>query len=147
MVQNQTDVTPEELYDHTPVEVNRFNKLNLFNALTSNNITKIEVYFNGEGDEGQIEDLKVYCGATKAELPTDLVAMLETQYNDELVKCRKPLVEAIETLCFGYLEEHFVEWEINDGSFGQFVFDVSAGTIALEHNTRVMDVTTEYMEF
>ena len=37
-------------------------------------------------------------------------------------------------------------WEINDGSYGTVVFDLTQGNISFEHNQRYTDVTTEEWE-
>ena len=42
------------------------------------------------------------------------------------------LEAAIETLVYDYLETTHPGWEINDGAFGTFVFDVAERTIERE---------------
>jgi hypothetical protein len=59
----------------------------------------------------------------------------------------RPLPLALETLCYGYLSDLHPGWEIDDGSFGDFTFDVATRTIQLEYNGRITDVITECDEF
>ena len=44
--------------------------------------------------------------------------------------------DAIETLVYDLLETHHGGWEINDGAYGEFVFDVEAQSINLDFNER-----------
>jgi hypothetical protein len=50
-----------------------------------------------------------------------------------------PLREAIEELCYSYLEQDYGGWENNDGAFGEFIFDVATRKIGLEFNSRFTD--------
>jgi hypothetical protein len=50
-----------------------------------------------------------------------------------------PLPEAVEVLCYGYLEQEHDGWENNDGAYGEFCFDVHERTIALELHVRYTD--------
>ncbi len=55
---------------------------------------------------------------------------------DDPVTLSQPLREAIETMSYALLESSHGGWENNDGAYGDFVFDVAAGTIALDYNER-----------
>ena len=44
--------------------------------------------------------------------------------------------EAVETLVYDLLRQTHGGWEINDGAYGEFVFDVAERTIKLDHNER-----------
>lgn len=48
----------------------------------------------------------------------------------------EPLAEAIETLAYAFLESTHGGWENNGGAYGEFDFDVAAGTITLDYNER-----------
>ena len=52
------------------------------------------------------------------------------------------LQEAVEHLCYGYLEDRHGGWEINEGSFGEFTFDVAVRTVTLDFYGRLID--TDY---
>ena len=65
----------------------------------------------------------------------------------DLTTAETPLPEAIETLCYGYLEQYQGGWENNDGAFGSFVFDVAGRTVQLEFNGRFTDVATHNYDF
>jgi hypothetical protein len=130
------------------------NKSAVFDVLTAAGITNLAVDFDGYGDSGQIEGITAQAGVADAELPKTAVTIHEVTHvrsgNYETPKDeakQQPLVEAIEGLCYDYLEEHHGGWEIDDGSFGRFEFNVSDRAISLEFNGRISDVVTEFEEF
>ena len=58
-----------------------------------------------------------------------------------------PLKEALENLCYDLLEDKYGGWEINEGSYGEFVFNVADRTIELTFNGRFTDVDTSIDTF
>ena len=67
-----------------------------------------------------------------------VLAILET---DERTM-HSALYEAIETLCYDYLEQKHAGWENNEGAHGTFEFNVGNRTVSLEFNARFVDTTT-----
>jgi hypothetical protein len=122
-------------------EANAINKGAVFDALVAAGITSVKVEFNGEGDSGQIEDTVASAGETPVKLPANPVTLQEASWNsDKLSTKESTLSEAVETLCYDYLEQEHGGWENNDGAFGTFEFDVGGRTIQLEFNGRYTDV-------
>jgi len=139
-----------ESYNDAPKETTQLNKTAVFDALAAAGITNITVAFDGWGDSGQIQGITALAGESKADLPKTLVTIHEFSYSDhdQPIKAVEQLLsEALETLCYAYLDESHGGWEIDDGSYGDFAFDVAARTIKLEYNGRITDVLTEYEEF
>ena len=127
---------------------NEHNKPVVFDILAATGITSVTVDFDGEGDSGQIESVIACVGATRVELPTTPVTLQHVSWNrDALSNRTEPLREAIETLCYDYLEQTHAGWENNDGAFGSFTFDVDNRTIELEFNGRYTDIATNIYEF
>ena len=62
--------------------------------------------------------------------------------NTAPITCELTLREAIETLCYDYLEESHGGWENNDGAFGEFHFDVAERSVDLEFHGRFSDTFT-----
>jgi hypothetical protein len=136
-------------YEHYPqvcADTNQLNKTAVFDALSAAGITEVTVTFNGYGDDGQIQDINAYLGETPAELPKCLVTVQEPSHRDHNQAVDQTLPEAIEALCYDYLSDLHEGWEIDDGSFGDFTFDVAARTIHLEYNGRICSVFTESEE-
>src|ERR1051326_703654 len=125
-------------------DASQWNKNAVFDALSAAGITRITVTFDGYGDSGQVEGIEAYRGETPTELPKCLIAVQEdTACGDQdqpLVNADRTLAGVVEALCYGYLAEHHSGWEIDDGSFGDFRFDVGARKIHLEYNGRITDV-------
>jgi hypothetical protein len=129
-------------------EVNAQNKAAVFEVLSAAGITRIDVTFDGEGDSGQIQEVAAFSGETSDELPTTVVTLASTQWGaDDTTTREMPLPEAVEELCYGYLEQKHDGWENNDGAFGEFTFDVGERNIALEFHARYTDTLTSHHTF
>lgn len=144
----------DQQYDAMYNDANQQNRFAVFDALTAAGITKVTVEFDGYGDSGQIQSITFQAGASAAELPRTSVTIHDVSHlrrgdHEETVEKveQQPVAEAIEGLCYGYLEEHHGGWEIDDGSFGRFEFNVADRAISLEFNGRFSDVVTELDEF
>ena len=91
----------------------------LLQQLRQLGVERISAEYNGSGDDGQINDpefgsVEVSGGVEKAVLD----------------------------LFYEVLEEYYGGWEINEGSYGLFTWDVGADRINLLHTMR-MDETEE----
>jgi hypothetical protein len=119
-------------------ELHPVNKASLFAALAAADITRVTVRFDGSGDSGQIEDIEVLAGEEAIALPTTTVEIAMPDYHQEVPEIlSQPLRDAIETLSYAFLQETHAGWENNEGGYGDFVFDVAAGTITLDYNERI----------
>jgi hypothetical protein len=124
----------------TVTRTNGLNKAIVFEALSAAGITRIAVGFDGEGDQGQIEDAAAYAGDTLVDLPATTVTLYGAPLrSDELTTIEMGLSEAVEALCYAYLEQENDGWENNDGAFGEFNFDVATREITLDFNGRFTD--------
>lgn len=57
------------------------------------------------------------------------------------------LVKAIEEISYALLEAKYDGWEINDGAFGEFRFDVAERTITLDFNQRYTEIDSSVHEW
>ena len=123
------------------------NKAAVMSALAAAGITSVTVAFDGYGDSGQIESIAAQSGEVTVQLPDSFVAIVDsddegTSSSDENAAESDgdtPLAEAIESLCYEYLEEAHGGWEVNDGAYGTFVFKVADGSVVLDFNLRFSD--------
>lgn len=121
-------------------EANRRNKNIVFDALSAAGITHVCVSFDGEGDQGQIEDASAQADGKSVEFPSVTLTVYRSQFDTgELINTEMNVSDAVEQLCYGYLEQEHGGWEIDDGSHGIFAFDVAARKIALDFNARFTD--------
>jgi hypothetical protein len=102
-------------------------KAELFASLAAHGIAKATIAYDGCGDSGCIEDIKLY--ATKS-------------WEDRIERQCVPLRRAVESWCYDLLQQHFEGWENDAGACGEFDLDITAGTCVIQHNTRY----TEYQE-
>ena len=123
--------------------LNEGNKTAIFDALAAANITKVVVDFDGEGDSGQIDSIVAFTGEELTKMPVTTVTIRQVQYGKpEPFPVESTLDQAIETLCYDYLEDMHGGWENNDGAFGEFTIDAVNRTIELEFNARFTDCET-----
>ena len=83
-------------------------------------VQTVTAEYVGEGDEGQIGNP-----------------------NFGSVEVSDDLKEAVLDLFYGLLGDYYAGWEINEGSFGEFVWNVIGDTIQLVHNERFESVETK----
>ena len=119
------------------------NKANLFDALQAAGTTRVEVRFDGSGDSGQIEEIIARTGEVPVDMPDGTVAIsVPLGDGSGLKHLTLTIADAIERLAYDFLEETHGGWEINEGAFGDFTFDVEGRTIQLDYNERIE--TSEY---
>jgi len=142
---SDTDIFMASYQNHRKAfgEANVVNKATVFDALAAVGITTIAVTFDGEGDSGQIENIVAYKSDVETPLPESRVKLKSIQWGDgRLSDDDLSLRDAVERLCYDFLEQEYDGWENNDGAFGEFSLDISRKTIDLEFNGRYTDVHT-----
>jgi hypothetical protein len=113
------------------------NKDRLFAALAEGGVTRVVVTFDGQGDSGQIEDVTAFEGDTEVALPKAPVEIITLHYGADAPNMEiSPAADAVESLVYHLLSSTHGGWENNEGAYGEFVFDVEEGAIALEFNAR-----------
>lgn len=131
-------------------EINDSNKEIIFDLLSSKGVATVTVTFDGGGDSGQIEEV-IFLSEENEEMSDDICEIVvkgakissgsvwsdgdfkHTYKNDPTVK------ELIESFCYSALEALYGGWEINDGSFGEFVFRVKDRAVCFDFNERYTD--------
>ena len=119
----------------------------LFQTLAKLGIASFTVEFEGESDNGQIEDvnLPATIQATRVNgtrYDTDQEWSYERQQYVPRVEKRKTVMEVAQGIVNDILEERHGGWEINDGAYGTFKFNVPTQKITLTFHERIMDVNT-----
>lgn len=71
----------------------------------------LSINYNGSGDDGYIES---QFNENNAEIPLN-----------------------VENWCYSELEKNFGGWEINEGSFGEFIFDFNNKNVELNHTNNI----------
>lgn len=123
-------------------KANQLNKEIVFDALAAAGITRVTVEFDGYGDSGQIESVLAFAGEERRELPATSIMRHEASWNTaEISTIATPLSEAVEAICYDFLEQEHGGWENNDGAAGEFTFHVTERRIELDCNIRFTDST------
>lgn len=117
------------------------NKADLFTILAGAGIARVTVEFDGCGDSGQIESVEaVSLAGAPCPLPATSLSIGKAVWGDSEPQHHDMTVsDAIETFAYDLLGDTHQGWEINDGAYGTFVFDVAAGAITLDCNLRFTD--------
>jgi len=124
-------------YLHRAEELSAANKAVLFDILAAAGIETVTVIFDGYGDSGQIERIDVEAAEETTPLPSDRIEIARTTWESpEIERQTQTVQEAIETLVYDFLRQVHSGWEINDGAYGEFTFDVAERTIKLDYNER-----------
>jgi hypothetical protein len=143
MPKNKTLNTDEHVQD---------NKDFVFDILEQEGIASFEVEFDGSGDSGQVDGISLDKNLLQRKIkgckvkngtrwdPTTQTSSFVWE-NDVILR------SLIESVCYDILEENFGGWEINDGSYGTFTFDVKKRKASLTMNERVMEVNTNEYKF
>ncbi len=92
-------------------------------------VARIEVDYSGAGDSGNIDAVHFISKKGK-----------EIEMDDKEVR------EAVEEFAYAQLEEHYGGWEINDGSQGKMIIDVTNGKASFEHEWNVMETQEDNKE-
>ena len=102
-------------------EKNRGYLKQLVADLKKKGIVLAETKYDGCGDSGQIEEVRLFNKKG------------ETEDQDLRDKVEEAMGQA--------LEDKHGGWEINDGSFGTIVLDVAKRSLTIQHNMRYTDYT------
>jgi hypothetical protein len=139
-----TSETPANAPDE---DVRARNKEIIFAALAAAGTHGVSIEFDGAGDSGQIEDVLVWNAAEQTiPLPSDCKLELPSPLPPN-PPAAMTLQGAIETLAYDYLEDTHPGWEINDGAFGTFLFDIPGWSITLDYRGRYTEVDISTHQF
>ena len=124
----------------------------IFALLRENGVESVDACYDGQGDSGQIDSIRaigrdkqiVDLGRIQTSIQiTSKVWDSENRNWKEIPGAdTKTLMEALDDIFYGVLEEQQPGWEINDGAFGNFIMDIAAQTITWEHNSRFTEYET-----
>jgi hypothetical protein len=143
-----TTMSDYEHYSRARAQVSAGNKGAVFDVLAATNISLVIVEFDGEGDDGQIKSAAAFRGEECVDLPVTTVTLQQFSGGDtEPVTAKFSLHDAIEMLCYDYLEDTHSGWENSGGAYGEFHLDVIRRTVELEFNARFTDIFTSNHTF
>jgi hypothetical protein len=93
-------------------------------------VARVDIYYDGCGDSGQIEDVRYFDEQRKWIKSPPRLTITE---------------DALRELFYDLLETRHAGWENNDGAFGEFEWDLIADTLKHSHSERYVECeTTEH---
>lgn len=129
-----------EDYERQTVASIPINKSVVLPALSAAGVSIVVVSFDGYGDSGQIEGVEARAGDLVLDIPDLTVEIAHPDWNSaELQRLTVSLRDAVEAVAWDILSSTHGGWDINDGAYGEVVFDVKAGEIRLDYNERCTD--------
>jgi hypothetical protein len=137
------------VHERLHAELQSRNKAALFDALAAAGVTFVLVSFDGCGDSGQIENIEVKAGEDIGALPAGEIEIARAEWGSKSQPQRATVSirDAVEQLAYDFLTDTHHGWEDNEGSYGEFTFDVAARTITLDHNERYIESTNHQYVF
>ena len=93
-------------------------------------VARVDIYYDGCGDSGQIEDVRYFDAQHKWIQSLPPITITE---------------DALRELFYDLLESRHAGWENNDGAFGEFEWDLIENTLKHSHSERYTECeTTEH---
>lgn len=122
-------------------------KAALFPVLAEHGIARVVIGYDGEGDEGQVNDITAYT-ATGEELglPSVDVERHQLNYNGSVTSDLIGLDHALDSFAVEALCALHSGWEDGNGACGELELLVESGTATLTHNSRFIDYDTASSE-
>lgn len=122
----------------------------VFDLMEEKKIESFTVNFDGSGDSGQVD-----CISLPDEVIEEKVSGVKVpngiRYSstgtEQMYEDADKISDVIEAVCYQILEQVCSGWEINDGSFGEFTFNVKKRKVSLDFNERVTDVNSSTYSF
>lgn len=128
------------------------NRAAIFAALRDDGVLRAVVSYTGIGDSGGPEGVRFEMPDGRSaldEMPMASQHVVSSQYvegawQSTVSLADRPLDDAITDFAMDAVEQHFGGWENGDGASGEVVFDATAATVVIEHNSYFTD--SEYSE-
>lgn len=108
----------------------------LLAALRRTRAAIVQIAYDGEGDGGQIVDIRA-CSARKR--PVKLFGSVVLDL-DETPESYDSLDQALDAFTWAVLDVYHAGFENNEGGFGTIDIDVAKGTVSIDHNDRISEL-------
>ena len=114
--------------------------------LREHGIARVEIHYDGGGDEGSVGDVFAYREDASAQLPTILCDHFALEFNGSVTTRTIGLEDALAAFAENAVCAHHCGWENGEGAHGIIGVDVASGSVTLTHNTRFIDYDTSETE-
>lgn len=107
--------------------------------LHEHGITRVEISYDGSGDEGFVGDVLAYSGDQLADIPAIQCDHYSLDFKGEVHTSAIQLEEALSAFGENVVCDHHCGWENGEGAHGTIAIDVGSATVTLTHNERFID--------
>lgn len=114
--------------------------------LREQGITRVEIHYDGGGDEGSVSDVFAFAGDTATDLPAIQCDHVALDYSGRINTQAMSLEDALNAFADNAVCTHYCGWENGEGAHGTIEIDVASGAVTLTHNTRFIDYETSETE-
>lgn len=114
--------------------------------LRGHGISRVEIHYDGGGDEGSVGDVFVFADTEAVDLPGILCEHHRLEYNGAVTSETIQLEDALSAFSENALCTHYCGWENGEGAHGIIAIDVATGAVQLTHNIRFIDYETSETE-
>lgn len=114
--------------------------------LRKHGIARVEIHYDGGGDEGTVGDVNAYRADGEVDLPHILCEHHALEYDGEVVSRTVDLEDALTAFAENAVCARQCGWENGEGAYGTIAIDVATGTASLTHNLRFIDYETTETE-
>lgn len=114
--------------------------------LREHGITRVEIGYDGSGDEGFVGDVLAYSGNELADIPAIQCDHYSLDFKGEVHTRTMQLEDALSAFGENAVCDHHCGWENGEGAHGTIAIDVASATITLTHNERFIDYETTEAE-
>ena len=121
-------------------------KAALLPLLAEHGFSRVEIGYDGGGDEGSVCDVTAYRGEDAAELPAIQCEHFSAEYGGSVASRMLQLEDALSAFADNCASNHHSGWENGEGAWGTLAIDVATGTVTLTHNDRFVDYETTETE-
>lgn len=110
--------------------------------LRQHHIVRVEVQYDGGGDEGSVCDVNAYGAEGDVDLPGILCDHHSLEYNGQVTNRTIALEDALSGFAENAVCARHNGWENGEGAYGTVAIDVASGAVTITHNHRFIDYET-----
>jgi hypothetical protein len=114
--------------------------------LRRHGIVRVEVHYDGGGDEGSVCDVNAYDAEGAVALPPILCDHHSLEYNGQVTNWTIALEDALSGFAENAVCARHKGWEDGEGAYGTVAIDVASGAVTITHNHRFIDYETVQTE-
>ena len=127
-------------------EAERCCKAAFLPLLAAHGITRVEIGYDGGGDEGSVGDVAAYAGEESRDLPAILCDHFSVEWGGDMTARAIQLEDALSAFAENSASNRHSGWEDGEGAWGTIEIDVASGAVTLTHNSRFVDYETTETE-